>query len=101
MSIAQEGYPLLRSHPGHPEISRLHPQWQSALTAWLRQASSRPSLGLGEVEQALDHRRPVSSAACRECRNDIPLSRLRHEPAAMLCLACIEERLKLLAADAL
>jgi RNA polymerase-binding transcription factor DksA len=101
MSIVQEGYPLLRSHSGQPEISRLHPQLQSALTAWLRQASSRASFGLSELEQALDHRRPVSSGACRECRNDIPLSRLRREPEAMLCLACIEERLELLAADAL
>ncbi|MCE3222718.1 MAG: hypothetical protein K0S58_898 [Nitrospira sp.] len=101
MSIVQEGYPLLRSHPGHPEISRLHPQLQSALTAWLRQALTRASLGLGKVEQALDHRRSVSSGACRECQNDIPLSRLRHEPPSMLCLDCIEERLELLAADAL
>ncbi len=63
----------------------------------VQQASAK----LRRVERALDHMRDASYGVCCECRNDIPLSRLRLQPQAVLCTVCIEERLEHLSADAL
>jgi DnaK suppressor protein len=54
-----------------------------------------------QVERALDRMLDTSYGICRGCRNDIPLPRLRIQPHATLCAACIEERLENLSADAL
>ncbi|MEP7150559.1 MAG: TraR/DksA C4-type zinc finger protein [Nitrospira sp.] len=56
---------------------------------------------LRHVERALDHMLDASYGICRECRDDIPFSRLRLQPQAVLCLGCIEGRLEHLSADAL
>lgn len=54
-----------------------------------------------KLASALRHTLEASYGVCRECRTDIPLFRLRWEPWAVFCKECIEERLELLAADAL
>lgn len=43
-----------------------------------------------QVEQALDHMRDASYGMCHGCRTNIPLPRLRVQPAATLCVACQE-----------
>lgn len=63
----------------------------------VQQASAK----LRRVERALDQMRDASYGICRECRNDISLSRLRAQPQAVLCTGCIEEGLEGLSADAL
>jgi RNA polymerase-binding transcription factor DksA len=56
---------------------------------------------LRQVERALIHILQASYGVCRECRQDIPFPKLKFEPFAVLCTACIEGRLDPLTADAL
>ena len=56
---------------------------------------------LRSVERALDHMCDAFYGICRECRNEIPFSRLKLQPHAVLCHGCIERRLEHLSADAL
>lgn len=63
--------------------------------------AEQTSANLRQVERALRHMFEASYGICRECRSDIPLSRLRLEPLAVLCAECIEGRLEPLVADAL
>jgi len=131
MSLVQEGYQIARSRPCRPDISSLRREWLSARREWLLQASTWASLhvarkrseddldllcssrqrflddvlaeqaNLRQAERALRHMLEASYGVCRECRTDILLFRLRCEPWAVFCKECIEERLELLAADAL
>lgn len=63
--------------------------------------AAQTSVTLRQVEHTLRHMLEASYGVCRECRKDIPLSRLRLAPLALLCTECIEARLEPLAADAL
>lgn len=63
--------------------------------------TNQASVTLRQVERALYHMLEANYGLCRECRNDIPFSRLRRSPQSTLCGACIEERLECLSADAL
>lgn len=54
-----------------------------------------------EVEWALESMIDKSFGICRGCHRDIPAQRLFAHPRALLCAACVEERLEHLAADAL
>lgn len=47
---------------------------------------------LRQVEHALDRMLDASYGTCQRCRTDIPLPRLRAQPAAILCVACQGER---------
>lgn len=63
--------------------------------------AQQASAKLQHIERALDHIWDASYGICRECRNEIPYSRLRFQPQAVLCMGCIEKRLEHLSADAL
>lgn len=63
--------------------------------------TQQASATLRQVERALHHMLDSNYGICRECRNDIPFSRLRRRPQATLCATCIEKRLECLSADAL
>lgn len=43
---------------------------------------------LRQIERALNRMLDTSYGICHRCRTDIPLSRLRAQPDAMLCLTC-------------
>ncbi len=43
---------------------------------------------LKQIERALNRMLDASYGVCHRCRTDIPLSRLRAQPDAMLCVAC-------------
>jgi DnaK suppressor protein len=78
------------------DLTYCFPQW--ALEDLI---AHQASVQLRQVERALDHMLDASYGICRECRKDLPLSRLRFQPPAMLCADCIEERLAQQSADAL
>jgi RNA polymerase-binding transcription factor DksA len=63
--------------------------------------AEQASVTLRHIERTLRHMLEASYGVCRECRKDIPLSRLRRAPLALLCTECIEARLETLAANAL
>ena len=63
--------------------------------------AQQASAELQHIKRALDHMCDASYGICRECRNEIPYSRLRFQPQAVLCMDCIENRLEHLSADAL
>ena len=59
------------------------------------------SAKLRRIDRALGHMCKAAYGLCHECRGEISLSRLRHEPHAVLCDGCIEQRIEPLTADAL
>jgi RNA polymerase-binding transcription factor DksA len=63
--------------------------------------AAQASANLRQVERALSHMLQDSYGVCRECQQDIPLSKLKLEAFAVLCSGCIEARLDPLTADAL
>ena len=50
---------------------------------------------------SLRHGLPRGSGTCRECRTDLSSVPVTSRPQAVLCPACISERLDRLSADAL
>lgn len=50
--------------------------------------TQRAYVKLRQIERALNRMLDTSYGICHHCRSDIPLSRLRAQPDATLCLAC-------------
>ncbi|GMV49153.1 hypothetical protein FBQ96_05315 [Nitrospirales bacterium NOB] len=68
----------------------------------VRQHSAVPRLHLHASKlSVLSRRDQASYGFCRQCQDEIPVSRLRVQPQAVLCADCIEERLERLYADSL
>ncbi len=60
--------------------------------------AQRAYVKLRHIERALNRMLDTSYGICHYCRADIPLSRLRAQPDATLCVACknqVEERASL------
>ena len=75
--------------------------WFSQRTAVDDAIAAQASATLQQFDDALRHMFEPSYGICRECLKDLPLSRLKREPLAVLCTECIARRLEPLAADAL
>ena len=68
MSLLQERYPIATRQRTWPEASS----------------------NLRQVEHLLSHMLQDAYGICRECRQEIPPTRLKLKPVALLCTACVE-----------